>query len=229
MVQLGTVLVLAGTFLGLIFTLSAVGSGIQVHVLPGRRVTAVAKLGTTGGRVVVQGRAEAGPAGTYQAPLSGAECVWYLASRSRVAAAVGGDDAGRSTVDRYPDQPFTLVDPAGNRVLVGPRCPALEQIPPSFRSVGEGDHPWFGAAAEASADDAESVEVYEFVVTAGTALVAAGDLTRTADGTPHLDGDVVLSALPAAAEGDPARARFRRDVIRAVIGWALVILGALLL
>ncbi len=133
-------------------------------------------------------------------------------------------DAERQTVDRFSAEPFALVDSDGARVLVGPRCPALEQITPSAREVRSQPHPWFDEKVSGA-----EVEVYEFTLAEGTDLVASGELTTTADGSPHVAGEVVLSAAPEAAAGDPARAALRRDVVRAFGGWALVLAGALIL
>jgi hypothetical protein len=220
LVLLGLVLVLAGTFLAILGTLGAIGASLRAYPLPGRRVTPIPKLGgaPTGRRVVVRGRSAAGPGGGYAAPLSGTACVWYLASQTSVR------DGRRQTVDRFPAEPFALVDSAGARVLVGPRCPALEQIAPSAREVRSQPHPWFDEAV-----NGDEVEVFEFVVAEGTELVASGELSRSADGSPHLGGEVALSAAPEAAAGDPARARLRRDMVSAFGGWALVIAGALIL
>jgi hypothetical protein len=85
-------------------------------------------------------------------------------------------------------------------------------------------HPWFDETVSGP-----EVEVYEFTLPEGTELVASGELTSAADGSPHVAGEVVLSASPEAAVGDPARAALRRDVVRAFGGWALVLAGALIL
>jgi hypothetical protein len=220
LVLLGLILVLTGAFLAILGTLGAIGASLRGSVGPGRTVTPITKLRRAGlgQRVVVQGTAAAGPAGGYTAPLSGTACVWYLASQT---AARDGD---RQTVDRFPPEPFTLVDPEGARVLVGPRCPALEQIRPSAREVRSSAHPWFDEGVSGP-----EVEVYEFAVPGGTALVASGELAVADDGTPHVTGEVALSAAEQAAAGDPGRRAFRRDLFRALTGWLLIFAGALIL
>lgn len=171
-------------------------------------------------RVVVRGRVTAGPGGTYTAPLSGAECAWYLATQTAVAG------EARSTVDRFAAQPFVLTDGAGGRVLVGPVCPALEQIPPSAREVRADPHPWFD---KAPVGDGE-IEVYEFTLTEGQDVLASGDLSAGPDGTLRIGGEVVLSSPTAeTTAGDPARATLRRDFKMAAAGLCLVCAGALIL
>jgi hypothetical protein len=220
LVLLGLILVLTGAFLAILGTVGAIGASLRGRALPGRGVTSIRKLprATLGSRVVVAGKAAAGPGGEYQAPLSGTACVWWLASQS-VAR-----DGERETVERFSAEPFALVDGSGARVRVGPRCPALEQIPPSAREVRSQPHPWFDEAVSG-----DRVEVFEFAVTSGTSLAASGQLARAADGTPHVTGEVALSAAPDAAAGDPARREVRRDVVRAFGGWAMVLAGALIL
>lgn len=171
-------------------------------------------------RVVVRGRVAAGPGGTYTAPLSGGACAWYLASQTVV------DGAERSTIDRFAAQPFILTDASGARVLVGPICPALEQIPPAAREVRPDPHPWFD---EAPLGDGE-VEVYEFTLTEGQDVLASGELSAGPDGTLRIGGEVVLSAPTAeATAGDPMRKTLRRDFKMAVAGLCLVCAGALIL
>jgi hypothetical protein len=222
LVLAGLILVLTGSFLAIIGTLGAIGAGLQLRLLPGRTVTSVDKLRTTapGRRVVVRGTVAAGPAGTLHAPLSGRECVWYLASQSAV------DGERRDTVERFPAEPFTLVDREGRRVLVGPRCPALEQIAPSWRAGRPDGHPWFDRAPDAPGE----VEVLEFVLTGGEDLLAAGDLATASDGMPALSGEVALSAGgDAAALGDPAARTWRRDLRLAFAGFVLIATGSILL
>jgi len=220
LVLLGLILVLTGAFLAIMGTAAAIGVSLRGSALPGRGLTEIPKLAkaTTGRRVVVRGRAAAGPGGESPAPLSGTPCVWYLASQSVVR------EGERETVERFSAEPFALVDASGARVLVGPRCPALEQIAPSAREVRSSPHPWFDEPVSG-----DEVEVYEFVVATGAELVASGELARAADGTSHVAGEVVLSAAPEAAAGDAARAGVRRDLVRAFGGWALVLAGALIL
>jgi len=214
---LGIVLVVTGALLAIIGTLGAIGSSLQVRTVPGRVVQPTKELGGVHGRAMVHGRAAAGPGGVYPAPLSGRPCVWYLASQS----AVRGEE--RQTQDRFAPQPFVIEDDTG-RVLVGPRCPALEQITPSYRSQTQ--HPWFGVTATA---EAERFEVFEFIVPADTALTASGEVLLDTDGPPRLGGDVVLSLARRAAQGDPARFKLRRDLTLAFAGALLVVLGALAL
>lgn len=220
LVLLGMVLVLVGAFLAIIGTLSVIGASLRGYAEPGRAVTPIPKLAgmRRGERVVVRGRTAAGPGGSYQAPLSGDACVWYLTTQSAVR------DGERETVDRFSAEPFALVDESGARVLVGPRCPALEQIAPVLREVRPQSHPWFDEPVHG-----DQVQVYEFTVAEGRRLVASGELTAAADGTPHVSGDVALSAAEDAGLGDPARARVRRSVVQACGGWALVLAGALIL
>jgi hypothetical protein len=220
LVLLGIVLVLTGAFLAILGTLSAIGASLRGYAGPGRGVTPIRKLAGVGAgrRVVVRGRTAAGPGGAYAAPLTGESCVWYLASQSAVR------DGVRQTVDRFPAEPFALEDTEGARVLVGPQCPALEQIAPILREVRQQPHPWFDETVSG-----DEVQVYEFTLAEGRQLVASGELVTAADGTPHVSGEVALSAAESAAQGDPARARVRRDVVRAFGGWALVLAGALIL
>jgi hypothetical protein len=220
----GLVCVLTGSFLAIIGMLGAVGAGLQLRLLPGRAPVSINSLAAAeakpGSRVVVRGTVAAGPGGTQPAPLSGRSCVWYLASQSAVA------DGQRPTVDRYSAQPFALVDAAGRRVLVGPVCPALEQIPPSFRADGPDPHPWFDEAPAAAGE----VQVLEFSLTGGEDLLAAGELAASADGTPVLGGEVTLSGGgDAAAFGDPARRTWRRDLMLAGAGVVLIAAGSLML
>jgi hypothetical protein len=222
LVSAGLLLVLVGSFLAIIGTLGAIGAGLQLRLLPGRTVTSLEKLAraTRGRRVVVRGTVAAGPAGTLRAPLSGRECVWYLASQSAT------DGSRRDTVEQFPTQPFALVDGGGRRVLVGPRCPALEQIAPSWRAGRSDGHPWFERAPEAIGD----VEVLEFVLLGGEDLLAAGELASGTDGAPTLAGDVALSAGgDAAALGDPATRVWRRDLRLAFVGFLFIATGAILL
>jgi hypothetical protein len=171
-------------------------------------------------RVVVRGRVSAGPGGTYTAPLSGGPCAWYLATQT----VVDGDE--RSTVDRFAAQPFVLTDAGGERVLVGPVCPALEQIPPTAREVRADPHPWFDEAPVGAGE----VEVYEFTLTEGQEVLASGELSAAPDGTLRIGGEVVLSAPTAeTTAGDPARATLRRDFKMAAIGLGLLCAGALIL
>jgi hypothetical protein len=220
LVLLGLVLVLTGAFLAILGTLGAIGASLRGYAGPGRAVTPIAKLpgAEPGQRVVVAGMTAAGPGGPYAEPLSGKACVWYLASQTAVR------DGERQTVDRFPAEPFALVDAAGGRVLVGPRCPALEQVAPTVREVRAEPHPWFDE--QVSGDE---VEVFEFLLEEGTRLVASGELASAADGTPAVTSDVALSADPAMFAGDPARRAIRRDVVRAFGGWGLVLAGALIL
>ncbi|MGQ0630930.1 MAG: hypothetical protein ACT4P1_07795 [Sporichthyaceae bacterium] len=246
---LGLLLVLTGSFLAIVGSMGAIGSGFTLRLLPGRKVSAIA--GLDGGpyyspdvedgaaadgapakaatRVVVRGRAGIGPGGTYTAPLSGQECVWYLASQTAVV------DGERRTVDRFSAEPFTLRDSAGAVVLVGPACPGLDQIPPVFRERRTDPHPWFDAAPTgAVGTDADgtdnAIEVFEFVVTADTDLLASGDLGANSDGTPALTGELTLSAGgDAVAAGDPARRNLRRDLILLGAGAALIGAGSLIL
>jgi hypothetical protein len=220
----GLVFVLTGSFLAIIGLLGAVGSGLQLKLLPGRSPVTIDSLAPAeakpGSRVVVRGTVAAGPGGTMQAPLSGADCVWYLASQSSVA------EGERSTVERYSAEPFELRDATGRRVLVGPVCPALEQLPPTYRSETDMPHPWFDEAPSTPG----AVQVFEFSLVGGEDLLAAGALGTAPDGTPTLGGEVTLSAGgDPAALGDPARRTFRRDLIVAGAGVALVSLGSLFL
>lgn len=225
----GLLLVLTGSFLTIIGLLGAIGTGITLRVLPGRKVVDIAALPARSGsagpaagpeRVVVRGIAAAGPGGTFTAPLSGAECVWYLVTQTAV------EGERRSTVDRYAPQPFTLRDAAGTGVLVGPTCPALEQIAPSFRETREDPHPWFDEAPDA----AGAVEVFEFVLAAGADVIASGDLAAAPDGSAALAGNVSLSSGgDEAAAGDPARRALHRNLAMALAGFLLIVVGALIL
>jgi hypothetical protein len=224
LVLAGLVCVVTGSFLAIIGMLGAVGAGLQLRLLPGRKPVDLDSLAAAaakpGSRVVVRGTVVAGPAGELRAPLSGTACVWYLASQSTVA------DGARSTVDRYSPAPFALQDAAGRRVLVGPVCPALEQIAPSFRLDTDAPHPWFDEAPAALG----AVQVLEFSLAGGEDLLAAGDVGTAPDGTPTLGGEVTLSGGgDAAALGDPAGRTFRRDLMLAAGGLALIALGALCL
>jgi hypothetical protein len=222
LVLAGLMMVLSGSFLAIIGTLSAIGAGLQLRLLPGRTVTPLEKLSRTarGRRVVVRGTVAAGPGGTVRAPLSGRECVWYLASQSAT------DGTRRDTVETFSAQPFALVDPGGHRVLVGPRCPALEQIAPSWRAGRQEGHPLFERAPETVGD----VEVLEFVLVGGEDLLVSGDVDTSADGSAALAGEVALSAGgDAAALGDPATRTWRRDLQLALAGFLLIAAGALLL
>jgi hypothetical protein len=214
---LGFVLVLTGAILGIIGTLGAIGASLQLSVLPGREVHPVNELARISGRAVVHGRAQPGPGGVYAAPLSGTPCVWYLVSQS----VVRGDD--RQTEDRFAPEPFVIDDGTG-RVLVGPRCPALEQIAPSYRS--DIPHPAFGSA---ETDAADAVEVYEFVIAAEAPVTASGEVHLDTEDRPRVAGDVVLSEDVTAAAGDPARYKLRRDITLALGGMVLAFLGALAL
>lgn len=230
---IGLPLVLTGAFLAIIGLLGAIGTSLTLKVLPGRKVVDIAGLPADTGpdadtadpaartdRVVVRGTVAAGPGGTYRAPLSDTECAWYLASQT---VATGTE---RVTVDRYPPQPFVLRDPQGQTVLVGPDCPALEQIAPSFRETRTDPHPWFDEAPAAPGE----IEVFEFVLTEGSDLLASGNLGPGADGTRALSGAVSLSAAgDAAAAGDPGRRTLRRDLALALAGLAMLGLGSLML
>lgn len=229
---IGLVSVLTGSFLAIIGLLGAMGSALTLKLLPGRRVEEIGNLADRSARtkdskfgparVVVRGTVAAGPGGTFRAPLSDQECVWFLATQT-----AGAGDR-RATVDRFSTAPFVLRDAEGNNVLVGPECPALEQIAPSFREKRTGGHPWFDGSP-AIGDDAE-VEVYEFLLTEGADLLAAGNLGATDGGEPTLDGDVALSAAgDEAAEGDPARRKLPRDLGLAVAGIALIVMGSIVL
>lgn len=222
---IGLPLVLTGSFLAIIGLLGAIGTGLTLKVLPGRKVVDIAGLPAAGSdspsdRVVVRGTVAAGPGGTYRSPLSDTECAWYLVTQSVLA------DGERATVDRYPPQPFALRDARGESVLVGPHCPALEQIPPTFRETRADPHPWFDEAPALTGE----VEVLEFVLAAGADLLAAGDLGPAVDGSRTLTGEVSLSAGgDAAAAGDPGRRTIRRDISLAVAGLVLLGVGSLLL
>lgn len=229
---IGLLCVLTGSFLAIIGLLGAMGSALTLKLLPGRRVETISNLPERSARsrsakygrprVVVRGTAGAGPGGTFQAPLSGQDCVWYLTTQT---ARAGGR---RVAVDRYAPAPFALRDAEGNTVLVGPQCPALEQIAPAFREKRSGPHPWFGSGATLGADD--PVEVFEFVLTEGTDVLAAGDLATGADGRLALEGSVALSAGgDEAAAGDPARRTLPRSLGMAVAGIVLIVMGAVVL
>ena len=229
LILLGLVLVLLGSFLAIIGMLGAVGSSLQLKLLPGRSVTPLAALRSrlpkpgaknATPRVVVRGMAAPGPGGRYEAPLSGGECVWFLATQT----AADGDQ--RSTVDRFAAQPFVLTDPTGARVLVGPNCPGLEQIVPSTRETRTDPHPWFDEAPTVDA----AVDVYEFLLTEGQDILASGELSAEPDGTLRLGGQVVLSAGGEdAAAGDPARRNLKRNLSTAAVGVMLISTGALVL
>lgn len=227
---IGLLSVLSGAFLAIIGLLAAMGSALTLKLLPGRGVEEIAKLADRSARsagskygpprVVVRGSVAAGPGGTYRAPLSDRECVWFLATQT---VADGGQ---RSTVDRFAPLPFALRDAAGHSVLVGPDCPALEQIAPSFRETRTEPHPWFDTPPALEG----GVEVFEFVLTEGSDLLAAGDLGLTPAGEPALGGEVMLSAGgDAAASGDPARRRLPRDLGMALAGIVLIVMGAVVL
>ncbi len=232
---IGLLSVLTGSFLAIIGLLGAMGSALTLKLLPGRGVEEIAKLPERAARsakskygaprVVVRGTVAAGPDGLYRAPLSESECVWFLATQTVSA------NGRRATVDRYAPAPFALQDAEGNRVLIGPECPALEQIAPSFRETRAESHPWFDESPQLpGTNTAGEIDVFEFVLTEGSDLLAAGDLTQTPDGTPALAGEVTLSAGgDAAASGDPARRRLPRDVAMAVAGIALCVMGAIIL
>ena len=228
LILLGLILVLTGSFLAIIGMLGAIGSGLLLKVLPGRSVTPLAALrarlpkpgAKAAPRVVVRGQVAAGPGGRYAAPLSGGECVWYLATQTAT------DGGARSTVDRFAAQPFVLTDPSGARVLIGPNCPGLEQIAPSARETRPDPHPWFDEAPTVDA----AVDVYEFVLTEGQDILASGDLSAAPDGTLRIGGEVVLSAGgEEAAGGDPMRRNVRRDLVAACCGLAVIGAGALVL
>jgi hypothetical protein len=227
MILLGLVLVLTGAFLAIIGLLGAVGNGLLLKASPGRGVTPLAALRSRlaqpdakPARVVVRGQVAAGPGGQYEAPLSGGRCVWYLATQT-VA-----DAEERSTVDRFAAQPFVLTDPAGARVLVGPKCPGLDQIAPTTREKRDEPHPWFDEAPGVEG----SVDVFEFVLTEGQDILAAGELTADPDGTLRIGGEVTLSGGgDEAALGDPAREKLRRNVSTAAAGLVLISAGALVL
>ena len=227
---IGLLSVLTGSFLAIIGLLGAMGSALTLKLLPGRGVEEIAALPGRSARsatsrfgpprVVVRGAVAPGPGGTYRAPLSDQECVWYLATQTVV------DGGRRATVDRFAPMPFALLDGEGHSVLVGPECPALEQVAPSFREKRAEPHPWFDEAPTLSGE----VEVFEFLLTEGSDLLAAGDLGLTPAGEPALAGDVTLSAGgDAAAAGDPARRKLPRDLVMAFAGLALIIMGAVVL
>lgn len=231
---IGLLSVLTGSFLAIIGLLGAMGSALTLKLLPGRGVEEIAALPARSARsasskfgpprVVVRGAVAPGPGGTYRAPLSDQECVWYLATQTVV------DGARRATVDRFAPMPFALRDTDGHSVLVGPECPALEQLAPSFRERRSEPHPWFDEAPTLPGGPAGEVEVFEFLLTEGSDLLAAGDLGTTAAGEPALAGDVTLSAGgDAAASGDPARRKLPRDLVMAFAGLALIIMGAVVL
>ncbi|MBA3744722.1 hypothetical protein [Sporichthya sp.] len=235
---IGLLSVLTGSFLAIIGLLGAMGSALTLKLLPGRGVEEIAQLperstksaGPKYGapRVVVRGTVAAGPGGTYRSPLSDQECVWYLATQTVV------DGGRRATVDRFAPLPFTLSDAEGHQVLVGPHCPALDQLSPSFRESRPDPHPWFDEAPELAGGvapgTAPTIEVYEFVLTDGADLLAAGDLGSTPSGAPVLGGEVTLSAGgDAAAAGDPAKRRLPRDLGMALAGLVLIVMGAVTL
>ncbi|MGQ0467714.1 MAG: hypothetical protein ACT4QG_20645 [Sporichthyaceae bacterium] len=219
----GIVLVLAGSFLAMIGLLGAIGSGLQLKLLPGRSVLKIGELSAAkkqaGQRVVVRGAAAAGPGGTIRAPLSGQECIWYLTTQT-------ADDGERvNTIERYSPEPFALKAADGATALVGPRCPALEQIRPVFRETRQDPHPWFDEAPDLPGE----IHVYEFVLTGDEDLIAAGELTL--DGaTPALTGEVTLSAGgDEAAFGDPTKTIWRRDLRLALVGLVLIVGGSLII
>jgi hypothetical protein len=227
---IGLLSVLTGSFLAIIGLLGAMGSVLTLKLLPGRGVERISELRTRSARsatskfgpprVVVRGTVATGPGGTYRAPLSDQECVWYLATQTVV------DGGRRATVDRFAPMPFALRDAEGNSVLVGPDCPALEQLAPSFRETRTEPHPWFDEAPALTGE----IEVFEFVLTEGSDLLAAGDLGTGPDGGPALAGDVTLSAGgDVAASGDPARRKLPRDLVMAFAGVALIVMGAVVL
>ncbi len=231
---IGLVSVLCGSFLAIIGLLGAMGSALTLKLLPGRGVEDIATLparsarsaGSKYGpaRVVVRGTVAPGPGGTYRAPLSDQECVWYLATQT---VASGGR---RATVDRFAPLPFSLSDAEGHQVLIGPNCPALEQIAPSFRESRPDPHPWFDEAPDLTGDGSPTIEVFEFLLTEGADLLAAGDLGMNPQGDPVLGGDVTLSAGgDDAAAGDPAGRRLPRNLGIAFAGLALIVLGAVTL
>ena len=235
---IGLLSVLTGSFLAIIGLLGAMGATLTLKLLPGRRVVEIATLPervtarsaraadpqTLPDRVVVRGIVGPGPGGTFRAPLSDQECVWYLVTQT------AADGPRRATVDRYAPAPFALRDAEGRAVLVGPACPGLEQIAPSFREIRPEPHPWFDEAPQLGAEGPAEVEVFEFVLTEGADLVAAGDLAEGADGAPALGGDVTLSGGgDAAAAGDPARKTLPRNLGLATAGIALVVMGAVVL
>jgi hypothetical protein len=217
-------LVLFGSFLAIIGLLGAVGSGLQLKLLPGRELMEIGKLPTAkrraGERVVVRGTVAAGPGGTTRAPLSGLECVWHLTTQT-------ADDGTRvNTVERYSSAPFVLHAPDGPSVLVGPQCPALEQIAPVYRETRTEPHPWFDEAPDLPGE----IHVYEFVLTGGEDLLAAGELRLEEGTSPALAGPVTLSAGgDAAALGDPVRSLWRRDLRLAVAGLVLIALGSVII
>ena len=227
---IGLLSVLTGSFFAIIGLLGAMGSALTLKLLPGRGVERISELRARSARsasskfgpprVVVRGTVAAGPGGTYRAPLSDAECVWYLATQTVV------EGGRRATVDRFAPMPFALRDAEGHRVLVGPDCPALEQLPPSYRETRTEPHPWFDEAPGLSG----GVEVFEFLLTEGSDLLAAGDLGTSPDGEPALGGEVTLSAGgDAAAAGDPVRRKLPRDLMMAVAGIVLIVMGAVVL
>ncbi|HUR72931.1 MAG TPA: hypothetical protein VMZ00_01570 [Sporichthya sp.] len=231
---IGLLSVLTGSFLAIIGLLGAMGSALTLKLLPGRGVEEIATLPERSARsaaskygpprIVVRGTVAAGPGGLYRAPLSDQECVWYLATQT-VA-----EGSRRATVDRFAPQPFALRDAEGRSVLVGPDCPALEQIAPSFRETRSDPHPWFDEAPALPGSAAGEVEVLEFLLNEGSDVLAAGDLGRTPAGEPVLGGDVMLSAGgDAAASGDPARRRLPRDLRLALAGIALIVTGSVVL
>lgn len=220
----GMLLVLLGSFLAIIGLLGAVGSGLQLKLLPGRELMEIGKLPDArrrvGQRVVVRGTVAAGPGGTIRAPLSGLECVWYLTTQT-------ADDGTRvNTVERYSPEPFVLHAADGASALVGPQCPALEQIVPVYRETRTEPHPWFDEAPDLPGE----IHVYEFVLTGGEDLLAAGELQLPDGAGPALAGPVTLSASgDAAALGDPVRSIWRRDLRLAVAGLVLIAAGSVII
>ncbi len=221
---LGIVLVLFGSFLAIIGLLGAIGSGLQLKLLPGRELMELAALPEAkrreGQRIVVRGAVAAGPGGTVTAPLSGLECVWYLTTQT-------ADDGKRvATIERYSPGPFALQGADGASALIGPQCPALEQIAPVYRETRTESHPWFDEAPDLPGE----ISVYEFVLTGGEDLLAAGRLNLTEGAPPSLEGPVTLSASgDAAALGDPVRTVWRRDLRLAVIGVVVITIGSLII
>lgn len=215
----GILLVLLGSFLSIVGLLGAIGSGLQLTLLPGRTVLEIGGLPgakrRSGQRVVIRGTVVPGPGGTVRAPLSGLECVWYLTTQT-------ADDGQRvATVERYSPAPFALQS-AGAIALIGPQCPALEQIKPVYRDARAEPHPWFDQAPDLPGE----IGVYEFVLTGGEDLLAAGVL-RLDGPTPALEGPVTLSAGgDAAALGDPVGTVWRRDLRLAAAGLVLIAAGS---
>lgn len=219
----GIVLVLGGSFLAIIGLLGAIGSGLQLKLLPGRSLLEIGALreakGQAGQRVVVRGTVAEGPGGTFRAPLSGQECVWYLTTQT-------ADNGERvNTIERYSPEPFALQAADGATALIGPKCPALEQIRPVFRETRPDPHPWFDEAPDLPGE----IHVYEFVLVAGEDLLAAGVLDLGGP-APALGGEVTLSAGgDAASLGDPTKTVWRRDLRLAVLGLGLIAAGSVII